>query len=144
VETPTMGKVVVTAKIENVGDLYSVHQGSLSADKVRGIEVTDALVDTGATTLSVPKRLITQLGLIPLRTRTVRSATGIAMLQTYGGAHLLVEGRECTCDVTEVSDDCPVLIGQIPLEGLDLVVDTRGRRLIGNPEQGGEHIMELY
>lgn len=139
-----MGKVIVTARIENVGDLYLVHQGKLPADQVRYVEATDALVDTGSTTLSMPKRLIAQLGLVPLRSRKVRTATGPATLQTYGGAHLLVQDRECTCDVTEVSDECPVLIGQIPLEALDLVVDSQGRRLIGNPERGGEHVMELY
>jgi hypothetical protein len=36
------------------------------------------------------------------------------------------------------------LIGQVPLELLDFVVDPRGQRLIGNPEHGGEHIIELY
>jgi hypothetical protein len=30
------------------------------------------------------------------------------------------------------------------LEGLDLVVDTVGQRLIGNPAHGGEHVIELY
>ena len=139
-----MGKVIVTAKIENVGDLYPVHQGLLSADQVRAIDVTDALVDTGATTLSMPKQLITQLGLMPLRSRTVRTAAGLATLQTYGGVYLTVQDRVCTCDVTEIADGCPVLIGQIPLEGLDLVVDAKGRRLIGNPEHNGEHIMEVY
>ena len=143
-ETATMGKVIVTATIENVADLYNAHQGTLPADQLRRVEVTDALADTGATTLSLPKRLIAQLGLVPLRTRTVRTAVGVTTLQTYGGAHLVVLDRECTCDVTEVSDDCPVLIGQIPLEALDLVVDPKGQRLIGNPAHGGEHVMELY
>ena len=120
-ETATMGKVIVTAAIQNMGDLYNAHQGVLPADQVRRIEVTDALVDTGATTLAMPKRLIIQLGLVPLRTRTVRTAAGLATLQTYAGAHLMIQGRECSCDVTEIADDCPVLIGQIPLEALDLV-----------------------
>ncbi len=44
----------------------------------------------------------------------------------------------------EVPDDVPVLVGQIPLEMLDLVVDLQGRRLIGNPEHNGEHILELF
>ncbi len=48
-----------------------------------------------------------------------------------------------TVDTMEVPDDVPVLIGQIPLEMLDLVVDLPGRRLIGNPAHGGEHILEL-
>ena len=143
-ETLINDKVVVTARIENFGDWYHMQQGLLSADLVRGIEVTDALVDIGASTLSMPKRLIAQLGLIPLRPRTARTAGGIVNLQTYGGAYLTVQDRVCTCDVTEIADNLPVLIGQIALEGLDLVVDTKGRRLIGNPEHGGEHVMEIY
>lgn len=38
----------------------------------------------------------------------------------------------------------PPLIGQIPLEMLDFVVDPRGQKLIGNPEHGGEHVIEMY
>jgi hypothetical protein len=30
-----------------------------------------------------------------------------------------------------------------PLEYFDLVIDPRGRRLIGDPAHGGEHIFEL-
>jgi hypothetical protein len=35
VETKTMGKVVVTAKIENLKDLFEVERGSLNNDQVR-------------------------------------------------------------------------------------------------------------
>src|SRR5262249_41285845 len=59
----TMGKVIVAAKIENLADLYKVEEGTLSPEQVRRIEVPDALVDTGATMLSLPSRLIDQLGL---------------------------------------------------------------------------------
>jgi predicted aspartyl protease len=142
--TTTMGKVIVTATIENVGDKYQVHQGKMPADQVRRVEVTDAMVDTGATTLSMPKRLIAQLGLVPLRTRTARTAGGLATLHLYGGAHVVVQGRECTCDVIELPDECPVLIGQIPLEMLDFVVDPQAQRLIGNPAHGGEQMVEVY
>ena len=57
---------------------------------------------------------------------------------------LTVEGRDCLSDVAEVPDDCPVLIGQIPLELLDFVVDPVGRRLIGNPAHGGEHMLDMF
>jgi len=62
----------------------------------------------------------------------------------YGTVRLTVEGRFWTGDVAEVPDDCPILIGQMPLEGLDFVVDPQGQRLIGNPAHGGEHMIELY
>lgn len=139
-----MGKVLVPARIENVHDLYNAETGSLSPDQVRSVELADALVDTGATTLSLPKRLIDQLGLRPLRLRRALTTAGETEVQVYGTVRLTVQGRDCTVDVSEVSDKCPVLVGQIPLELLDFVVDPIGQRLIGNPAHGGEHMIEIY
>ena len=48
-----MGKVTVSAKIENIEDLYEVDRGNLTPDEVRYVEVADALVDTDATMLSL-------------------------------------------------------------------------------------------
>jgi hypothetical protein len=62
----------------------------------------------------------------------------------YEAVRLTIQGRSCTMDVLEAPDDVPVLIGQLPLEHLDLVVDLRNRCLIGNPAHGGEHIYEMY
>jgi hypothetical protein len=69
---------------------------------------------------------------------------GITQMNIYGAARLTVQGRFCTIDVAEVPDDCPVLIGQVPLELLDFVVDPKGQKLIGNPEHGGVQMIELY
>jgi hypothetical protein len=57
---------------------------------------------------------------------------------------LTIQGRICTMDVMEIPDDTPVLIGQLPLEQLDFVVDMRSHSLIGNPAHGGKHMFELY
>ena len=43
----------------------------------------------------------------------------------------------------EVPDSVPPLIGQVPLELLDFVVDPGSQQLIGNPAHGGEHIVEM-
>jgi predicted aspartyl protease len=143
-ETPTMGKVLVTAKIENLGDLYNVKQGLLPDDQVRRIEVADAVIDTGATTLLLPKRMINALGLEPLRTRHSRGLGGEFILPVYGTVRLTIQGRDCPLDVGAIGDEYPVLVGQIPLEALDWVVDTKGRRLIGNPDHGGEWGMDAF
>src|SRR5262249_59897066 len=103
-----------------------------------------ALVDTGASGLMVPTRLITQLGLRPYRSRQARTAGGLVTFQVYGAVRLTVQGRDFTCDVYEVPDALPVLIGQIPLEGLDFVVDPNGQRLIGNPDHGGQHMIDVF
>jgi predicted aspartyl protease len=142
-ETATMGQVLVTATVENLDDLFAVRKGLLPEDQVRRVEVTDALVDTGATGLLLPRRLIVQLGLDPLRIRTARTIAGNTPLQVYRAVRLSVQGRDCISDVTEVPDDFSIVIGQVPLELMDWVVDPRGQRLIGNPEHGGEHMIEV-
>jgi len=60
--TETMGRVLTEATIENLKDLWDAERGLLPPEKVRRITVGDALVDTGATLLSLPTRLIRQLG----------------------------------------------------------------------------------
>jgi predicted aspartyl protease len=143
-ENGEMGRVLTEATIENLEDLYKVKQGSLTADQARRITVPDALVDTGATTLALPARLIQQLGLARRYEKRATSSRGAGMIDVYEAVRLTIQGRDCTVDVLEVPDDVPALVGQIPLEALDLVVDPRGRRLIGNPAHGGEHTLELY
>jgi predicted aspartyl protease len=138
-----MGRVAVSAVVESLEDVYLVHRGQMSLEQIRRIEVVEALVDTGATNLSLPQRFVAQLGLLPIRTRRAVTTAGIRDVPTCGAVKLTVQGRDCVCDVTEVDDACPVLIGQVPLELMDFVVDAGRRQLIGNPAQGGEHMIEL-
>lgn len=140
--TKTMGKVFVTAKIENLEDLYKAHQGQLPPDQVRTLDVTDALVDTRAIGLMIPTRLLPALGLRPTRARQARSVSGTFSMQMHEAVRLTIQGRECIVEVYEIPDLNPLLIGQIPLEALDWVVDTVGQKLIGNPEHGGQHIVD--
>lgn len=143
-ETDSMGRVLTQATIENLQDLWDSRRGLLPAESVRRIAISDALVDTGATTLALPTRLIEQLGLTKRYSKRTTSSRGLGDTNVYEAVRLTIEGRDCTVDVMEVPDDVPVLIGQIPLEMLDLVVDLQSRRLIGNPAHGGEQILELY
>ncbi len=139
-----MGRVLTEVTIENVKDLYSVELGIIMPDQVRKLSIADALVDTGATLLSIPTRLIHQLGLKRVATKRVTASSGQTEAGMYEAVRLTIMGRFCTMDVMEVPDSVPVLIGQIPLEHLDFVVDMRDRKLIGNPAHGGEHVYEMY
>ncbi|MGO9463301.1 MAG: aspartyl protease family protein [Isosphaeraceae bacterium] len=133
------------ATIESLQDLYAVKHGLLDPDQVRRVTVSDALVDTGATLLSLPTSLIRQLGLSQFSSKAVLTSNGvIAKIPMYDAVRLTVQGRDCTIDVLEVPDGVPVLIGQIPLEHLDLFVDPVQRKLTGNPAHGGQHVYEMF
>jgi predicted aspartyl protease len=143
-ETATVGKVIVSATIENLFDIQKVFEGQISEDQVRRLEVDDAMVDTGATTLSLPKRLIGQLGLRQLRTGLARTAAGMTTFGIYSPVRLTVQGRDCAVEVAELPDECTALIGVIPLEILDFVVNPKSQKLIGNPAHGGDQIFDMF
>jgi len=143
-ETQAIGRVVVEAVIENLRDLWDAESGRLAERDVRRVALADALVDTGATTLSLPTRFIEKLGLKKRSEKRVSNSAGDAIASLYDAVRLTVGDRQCTVDVLEVPDYVPVLIGQVPMELLDLVVDQRSRTLTGNPAHGGEHVFEMY
>ncbi len=142
-ETLEMGRVLTEATIYNVHDYAAAKAGKLPADQVCKLTVPDALVDTGATSLALTKSLIDQLGLVKLSEKRAATATGVRTMNVYGTVRLEIMGRDVATDVIEVPEGNPVLIGQIPLEWMDWVVDMKGRRLIGNPAHGGEHVLEV-
>lgn len=143
-EFESMGRVTTEATIENLEDLWAVQRGQLGPDEARRAVAADALVDTGATTLSLPTHLIHQLGLAKRTEKKISTSAGDKTAAMYEAVRLTIQGRDCTVDVMEVPDTVPVLVGQVPLELLDLVVDSVNRRLIGNPAHGGEHVIEMY
>src|SRR3954452_829875 len=128
--TDTMGRVLTEATIENLEDLWAVKRGLLPPDQVRRLVVPDALVDTEATLLSLPTRLVQQLGLSKASSKPVSSSLGLGDADVYEAVRLTIQGRSCTMDVLGVPDTVPILIGQLPLEHLDLVVDLCSRSLI--------------
>jgi predicted aspartyl protease len=139
-----MGRVLTEATIENLGDLWAAQRGLITEGEVRRLDLKEALVDTGATLVSLPTRMIQQLGLDKSGIKHVTRCAGSGEANMYSAVRLTIQGRSCTMDVMEVPDDVPPLIGQIPLEHLDFVVDLRSRTLIGNPAHGGEHVYELF
>ena len=137
-----MGKVIVKIKLTNLFDLAVLNR-QLSRRRARQVEV-ETLVDTGATRLYLKPSVIKKLGL--QRVYAVRSQTtnGEAIRFKYEPVQLELMGRKENFDVIEVPESVPNLLGQVPLEVLDLVVDSKRQKLIPNPAHGGEQMTEEY
>ena len=135
--------VLVAPKFENLEDVCLSESGLSLVERVRAIEVKDAVVNMKASGLLLPKRHVLQLGLRLMFSRP--HGTGeMVWVPMYSAVRLTIQGRDCSMDVGEVSDDMPIVIGRIPLHALDWVVDPNNQRLIGNPEHGGERMMEIF
>ena len=140
-ESAEMGRVMTTAKITNLYDLLKVNEGLVTDDTVRSIEV-ELLVDTGATMLSLPKKMIDQLGLTKTKKKRVITANGEATRSIYDVVRLEIMDRDATIPVMEVPPGVPALLGYVPLEMLDLVPNPKSQRLMGNPDHDGHYILD--
>src|SRR5208337_887594 len=98
-EIQTMGRVLTEATMENLEDLWALKRGLIAPEQARRITIAEALVDTGATLLSLPTRLIQQLGLGKTSSKHVTSSLGVAEAGVYGAVRLTIQGRSCTMDV---------------------------------------------
>ena len=137
-----MGKVIVHLKLTNHSDLI-LRRLKLAKGNPRAVEV-EALVDTGATRLCLKPSVIKKLGLARIDAVRSRTTNGDSIRFKYEPVELELMDRRETFDVIEIPENVPNLLGQVPLEVLDLVVDTKGRRLIPNPDHGGEQMTEEY
>jgi predicted aspartyl protease len=128
-----MGRVTTRIKVENWLDTALINAG-VRQEKPRSIE-TDALVDTGAVKFYLKSSLIQQLGLHPVGEMIMRTMSNRRETRTvFAMVRLEIDGRAGRFDVVEVPDSLPNVVGQIPLEDLDWVVDCKNQKLIPNPE----------
>ena len=137
-----MGKVIVKLKLTNLFDLI-VMRRLQSVGEPRIVEV-EALVDTGATRLYLRPSVIRALGLERVDDILSRTTNGDRTRGVYDPVRLELMGRFGHFDVVDVDEHVPNLLGQIPLEHLDLVVDPKGQKLIPNPEHGDRQMSEEY
>ena len=129
----------VEIKLVNQDDLTRVKDGTIKPEKVRQIIVKDALVDSGASRLSLPEPIIKQLGLDAVDKTRSQTANGIVERTVYSPVEFTVLGRTDSMRVTDLPDGCPVLVGHMVMEHLDLHLDMK-RGLIYNPEHGDDWI----
>ena len=137
-----MGRTIVKIKVENAYDLEVAALGQKVPAEVRSVEV-DALADTGASSLCLNRELIDKLGLRLAKEQLMSTATGSIRRRVFQNARLTIMGRSCSIDVVEVNCKHQALVGYIPLESLDLVVDPKAQKVTPNPEHGDEMILDL-
>ena len=94
-----------------------------------------ALVDTGALHLCLPESMARQMNLPFERFRRVTYADGRSMEAPYvGPVKVEIGDRECYVGAMVLGDE--VLLGAIPMEDMDLLVDPARRQVIPRDPRG--------
>lgn len=138
-----MGKVLTNLKITSLYDLRDYKNNLIKEEDIKQVELKDVIVDSGASMLCLSKDIIEHLGLEFLKMSKVNTADGIVERGIYGPVVYEIQGRIARGDVLELSHPkIKALIGQIPLEQLDFLINPAANRLITNPEHEGELILD--
>jgi clan AA aspartic protease len=126
-----MGKVIEKIKLTNI------------FDPSKSVEI-DAVIDSGATMLALPQDVVDQLSLRKHRETKVRYANNHAEDKSiYGVVEVELMGRAGNFDVLTEPVGATPLVGQVVLEILDLLIDTKSRKLVPNPASPEMPMVEL-
>jgi clan AA aspartic protease len=117
--------------LANAIDTGNARRGLITKKDVRAVTVS-AVADSGAFRLTLPESLREKLGLEIVRTAQATLANGE---KVECGVSEAVEVRwKDRVDVTQawiVPRECPVLLGALCMEALDIMVDPKNQRLVG-------------
>ncbi|GHU24305.1 hypothetical protein FACS1894172_10650 [Spirochaetia bacterium] len=126
-----MSLVRTEITLKNIEDEMVVRRGFTPKQEIRQTTV-QALVDTGAWTLVIDPATREELGLRVLKTETGTLADGtVAVYNLAGPVEVIWKDRSATCDALVVPGADEILLGAIPLEAMDLMVNPRLEEVVG-------------
>jgi len=126
-----MGTVHAEITLKNAADETNAQAGYIKTEDIRTVTVT-AVVDTGAATLVINEEVCQTLGLHIKGERSAQMADGrwVACKLTEA-VEVCWKDRYWTCTAMLIPGAKSVLLGAIPLEGMDLMVNPNSRELVG-------------
>jgi len=126
-----MGQVYTDITLKNSYDVLNALHGVIPEPEVRQITV-QALVDTGAVTLVINEAIRQELGLTVRDEDEATLANNVAeIVQITDPIEVHWKDREMVCRPWVISDAGEVLLGAIPLEDMDLIVDPKQQEVVG-------------
>jgi clan AA aspartic protease len=116
--------------LKNGVDVSDAKRGRIKTDEVRQMTV-QSIVDTGAWTMVINEEIRDKLGLLDQGNGEATLADGQKDEYPMAGPlEVWWKNRRFTCDALVIPDAPDVLLGAIPLEGMDLTINPL-RELVG-------------
>ncbi len=133
-KTASMG--ITYAEIELIcSDDVALHRrGYISEDQIKSLKVR-ALVDSGASLLVIPESIKNQLNLLKVDEQQAELADGrVITLEVVGPIEVRFENRKAIVSAMVVPGEVEILLGAIPMQAMDVLIDLKNERLIVNPK----------
>jgi clan AA aspartic protease len=141
-EKTEMGRVAIQVELINHADAILAGAGALATDKVRRASI-EAIVDTGASHLVIPRTIADALGVPVIGETGVRYADHHrSTKKIVSDVEVHVLGRNGVFKAIVEPDRKDVLLGAIVLEDMDFIVDCRTQTLAPRDPNGTLAIIE--
>ncbi len=138
-----MGEIIVEIELENVKDREMAEDGELPEADIRSATVS-AVADTGAIMLALPEDVVSRLGIRHRSSITATYADGRqGELPVAGPLLVRIGDRSMPANCIVLPQGTDALVGQLIMEGLDLVADCVARTLHPRPESPDRPLMRL-
>ena len=138
-----MGEIVVDIELENVVDRGRAEDGELPEADIRRATIS-AVADTGAIMLALPEDVVSRLGIRQRNSITATYADGRqGELPVAGPLLVRIGDRSMPANCIVLPQGTDALVGQLIMEGLDLVADCVARTLHPRPESPDRPLMRL-
>ena len=129
-----MGLVYAEIELINAIDLGLARRYKIGEDEIKRTRV-NMLVDSGSVYMCINETVQQQLQLSVIEKRTGQIADGrIVEYGIVGPIEVRFINRRCVVDAMLIPGNYELLLGAIPLEDMDVVIDSYRRELIVNPE----------
>ena len=126
-----MGHVNTQITLKNLWDVLNAKKGNLPEDKIRQATI-DVMVDTGSSMLVINEQLFQQLGLDVIGEREINLANDAREIcKVTEAMEINWEDRSTVMSALVIEDAPESLLGVLPLDGMDLIVDTVNQKLVG-------------
>ena len=120
-----MGSVYADIEIVSAEDLALARKGYIKPDNVKS-ETVRALVDSGAYMLCINEHIRAQLDLAKVSSMEAELADGtIKTVDVVGPVVINFSNRTTSCNAAVLPGQTEVLLGTIPMEDLDVVIDPK-------------------
>ena len=130
-----MGLVYADVTLANSFDMTAAKKGLIAEKDVKKFEVR-ALVDSGAITLTITDAIARQLDLEVEDSVNVELADGThSKRDLVGPVTIRFKNRMTSCSALVLPGASEVLLGAIPLEAMDVIIDPLAEQLIVHPDR---------
>lgn len=133
-KTASMGITYAEIELIRSDDLALLREGYIQEDQVRRLKVR-SLVDTGASMLIIPDSIKQQLNLRKIDEQQAELADDrIIDLEVVGPVEIHFANRKAIVSAMVTPGEGDVLLGTIPMQSMDVLVDPKREQLIVNPQ----------